>query len=77
MKALKAGESLEDAAYRTINEELGLLLQVDDAKDKVWNVVGTYKKEGSEMMSWSYLELRSGYVIHTAKKPTSRGCLSC
>ncbi|XWS75268.1 hypothetical protein CRYUN_Cryun01aG0071500 [Craigia yunnanensis] len=64
-KRMKAGEAPEDAAHRAIKEELGSLLQVDDVKEMVRIVPGTYKKEGNEMMSWLYPGLRLGYVIHT------------
>ena len=39
----------------------------DDVKEMVRNVLGTYKKVGKEMMSWSYLRLRSRYVIYLVK----------
>ena len=62
---MKAGESPEDAAHRAIKDDLGSLLQVDDVKEMVRIVPGTHKKEGNEMMSWSYPGLRLRYVIHT------------
>ncbi|XVF82822.1 hypothetical protein PTKIN_Ptkin16aG0081000 [Pterospermum kingtungense] len=66
-KRMKDGESPEDAAHRAIKAELGSVLRVDDVKEIVRILPGTYNKVVSELMSWSYPGLRSRYVIHTVK----------
>ncbi|KAK8355813.1 hypothetical protein V6Z11_A05G315200 [Gossypium hirsutum] len=64
-KRMRAGESLEVTAHRTIQEELASVLKVDDVKEKVQIVEGTCKRKVYEMQSRAYPGLRSRCVMHT------------
>ncbi|KAK5832944.1 hypothetical protein PVK06_016752 [Gossypium arboreum] len=64
-KRMRAGESLEVTAHRTIHEELASVLKVDDVKEKVQIVEGTCKRKVYEMQSQAYPGLRSRCVMHT------------